>query len=76
MDDKPSKIALGIRIAKKTLSIVWQNIAVSVGIKLFVLIPNIFLGEESVPIWLAVFADAGVCILAVLNATRALHTKK
>ena len=76
MDDRPSKVALAISIAKKTFSIVWQNVILSVGIKLFVLIPNIFLGEESVPIWLAIFADTGVCILAVLNAARALRIKK
>lgn len=76
IDDKPSKVALAIKIAKKTLSIVWQNIILSIGIKLFVLIPNIFLGEESVPIALAIFADVGVCLLAILNATRALIVKK
>ena len=76
MDDKPSKVALAIKIAKKTLSIVRENIILSVGIKLFVLIPNIFLGEESVPLWLAIFADVGVCLLAVLNATRAFYIPK
>jgi len=76
MDDKPSKVSLAIRTAKKTLSIVWQNIILSVGIKLFVLIPTIFSGEESVPIWLAIFADVGVCLLAVLNATRTLHVQE
>lgn len=76
MDDKPSKITRAIGIAKKTLSIVRQNILLSVGIKLFVLIPNIFLGEGAVPLWFAVFADVGVCILAVLNATRTLYYKK
>ncbi len=76
IDDRPSKVALAIQIAKKTLSIVWQNIILSVGIKLFVLIPNIFLGQASVPIGLAIFADTGVCILAVLNAARALRIKK
>lgn len=76
MDDKPSKVALAIKIAKKTLAIVRENIFLSVGIKLFVLIPNIFLGEESVPLWLAIFADVGVCLLAVLNATRAFYIPK
>ena len=76
IDDKPSKVALACRIAKKTLGIVWQNIFFSVGIKLLVLIPNIFLGEESVPLWLAIFADVGVCLLAILNAARALHIRK
>ncbi len=76
MNDKPSKVALAMKIAKKTLAIVWQNIYLSVGIKLFVLIPNIFRGEESVPLWLAVFADVGVCLLAVLNSTRAFYIPK
>ena len=75
-DDKPSKVALAIRIARKTMGIVWQNIILSVGIKLFVLIPNIFLGEESVPLWLAIFADVGVCLIAILNATRTLTIRK
>ncbi len=75
-DDKPSKVALAIRIARKTMAVVWQNIILSVGIKLFVLIPNIFLGEESVPLFLAIFADVGVCLLAILNATRTLTIKK
>ncbi len=76
MDDKPSKVALAIKIAKKTLAIVRENIILSVGIKLFVLVPNIFLGEESVPLWLAIFADVGVCLLAVLNSTRAFYIPK
>lgn len=76
MDDNPSKIPLSVRIAKKTFGILWQNVILSIGIKLFVLIPNIFLGEESVPLALAIFADVGVCLIAILNATRALHIKK
>ncbi|MBR3837631.1 MAG: heavy metal translocating P-type ATPase [Clostridia bacterium] len=74
--DKPSKLAHGITIAKKTLRIVWQNVILSIGIKLFVLIPNIFLGEESIPLFLAIFADVGVCLIAILNATRTLRTKE
>ncbi len=76
IDDKPSKIALAIRIARKTLRIVWQNIVLSLGTKLAVLIPNIFLGEESIPIGFAIFADVGVCLIAILNATRTLHIKE
>ena len=72
MDDKPSKVPLAVRIAKKTIAIVRQNIILSLGVKLLVLIPNIALGEESIPIYLAVFADVGVCLLAILNAARAL----
>lgn len=76
IDDKPSKVALAIRIAKKALNIVYQNIVLSIGIKVLVLLLNIFLGEAGVPIALAVFADVGVCIIAVLNATRTLIIKK
>lgn len=76
IDDQPSKVALALRFAKKTMRIVWENVILSLGIKLFVLVPTIFAGEEAVPLALAVFADVGVCLLAVLNATRALHIKK
>ena len=76
MDDKPGKVAAAVRHARKTLSIVWQNIVFAIGVKLAVLIPNILLGEGSVPLWLAIFADVGVCLLAVLNSARALHVKK
>jgi len=76
IDDKPSKVTLAIRIARKTLRIVKQNIILSIGVKLLVLIPNLFLGEESIPIFLAIFADVGMCLIAVLNATRALRIKK
>ena len=76
MDDKPSKVALAVRHAKKTLSIAWQNIVFAIAVKLAVLIPNILLNEEAVPLWLAIFADVGVCLLAVLNSARALHVKK
>ena len=73
IDDRPSKLVTALLVAKKTLSIVWQNVILSVGIKLTVLIPNIFWGEESVPAFLAVFADVGICLIAVLNSTRALR---
>lgn len=73
MEDKPAGVARAVRIARKTMGIVWQNILLSVGIKLVVLIPNLFF--LNVPIALAVFSDVGVLFLAVLNATRALRTK-
>jgi Cd2+/Zn2+-exporting ATPase len=76
IDDKPSKLVLAIRIAKKTMGIVKQNMILSIGIKLTVLLPNLFLGEGSVPLFLAIFADVGVCLLAVLNATRALRIRE
>ena len=70
MDDKPSKIALAIRIARRTLSIARQNVAFAIGVKVAVLILAA-LGIATM--WLAVFADVGVTVLAVLNAMRALH---
>ena len=70
MDDKPSKIALAIRIARRTLSIARQNVAFAIGVKVAVLILAA-LGIATM--WLAVFADVGVTVLAVLNAMRALR---
>ena len=72
MDDKPSKIASAIRIARKTMRIVWQNIVFALGVKGICLILGA-LGIASM--WTAIFADVGVMIIAVLNATRALYIK-
>ena len=72
MDDDPLKIAKAIRISRKCLRIVYQNIAVAIGVKLLCL-ALVALGFANM--WLAVFADVGVMILAVLNAVRALFTK-
>ena len=69
MDDKPSKIALAIRIARRTLKIARQNVWFAIGVKVAVLILATF---GLATMWLAVFADVGVTILAVLNAMRAL----
>jgi len=69
MDDKPSKIALAIRIARRTLKIARQNVAFAIGVKVAVLILATF---GFATMWLAVFADVGVTVLAVLNAMRAL----
>ena len=69
MDDKPSKIALAIRIARRTLSIARQNVAFAIGVKVAVLI---LAAVGIATMWLAVFADVGVTVLAVLNAMRAL----
>ena len=69
MDDKPSKIALAIRIARRTLSIAHQNVWFAIGVKVAVLILATF---GIATLWLAVFADVGVTVLAVLNAMRAL----
>lgn len=71
MDDDPSKIALAMRISRKTLKIVHQNIVFALAVKLACLL----LGAVGlVGMWWAIFADVGVMILAVLNATRALAT--
>ena len=70
MDDKPSKIATAIRIAKRTLGIARQNVVFSIGVKVGVLL---LATCGLATLWLAVFADVGVMVLAVLNATRALH---
>ena len=72
MDDDPAKIALAMRIARRTLSIVYQNIVFALGVKGICLILGA-LGIASM--WTAIFADVGVMIIAVLNATRALYTK-
>ena len=70
MDDKPSKIALAIRIARRTLSIARQNVWFAIGVKVAVLILATF---GLATMWLAVFADVGVTVIAVLNAMRALR---
>ena len=71
MDDKPSKIAVAIRVARKTLRIVRQNIVFALGVKLLVLA----LGAVGLAnMWEAVFADVGVSVIAILNAMRALRT--
>ena len=72
MDDDPMKIAKAIKISRKCLGIVYQNIVFAIGIKLACLL-LVALGLASM--WLAVFADVGVMILAVLNAIRALFVK-
>ena len=73
MDDDPMKIAKAIRISRKCLRIVYQNIVFAIGIKLVCLA----LGAVGIAnMWLAIFADVGVMILAVLNAIRALFVKK
>lgn len=72
MTDEPSKIALAMRISRKTLGIVKQNIVFALGVKILVLILAAF-GIANM--WLAVFADVGVAVLAILNAMRALYVK-
>ena len=70
MNDKPSKIVTAIKIAKKTKEIVWQNITIAFAIKIVVMALGLF-GDATM--WEAVFADVGVALLAVLNATRVLR---
>ena len=73
MDDDPMKIAKAVKISRKCLRIVYQNIVFAIGIKLICLI----LGAVGIAnMWLAIFADVGVMIIAVLNAIRALFVKK
>jgi Cd2+/Zn2+-exporting ATPase len=71
MDDRPSKIATAIRIARRTLGIARQNVIFAIGVKVAVLILATF---GLATMWLAVFADVGVTVLAVLNAMRALRS--
>jgi Cd2+/Zn2+-exporting ATPase len=70
MDDNPSKVASAIRIARRTLRIARENIWFAIGIKVLVLLLAA-LGIATM--WMAVFADVGVTVLAVLNAMRALR---
>lgn len=73
MDDKPSKIAEAIRVSRKTLRIARQNIIFALAVKLLILV----LGAIGIAnMWEAVFADVGVSVLAILNAMRALSSKK
>jgi len=72
MDDDPAKITLAMRIARRTLNIVHQNIVFALGVKAVCLV----LGAAGIGgMWIAIFADVGVTVLAVLNAVRALYTK-
>lgn len=72
MDDEPRKIALAIKIARRTIRIAHENVSFAIGVKVAVLLlATIGLGT----MWMAVFADVGVTVLAVLNAMRALKVK-
>ncbi len=73
MDDDPRKIALAVRIARRTIGIANQNVAFAIGVKVAVLLlATVGLGT----MWMAVFADVGVTVIAVLNAMRALQKNK
>lgn len=73
MDDDPLKVSKAIKIAKKCMHIVYENIYFAIGIKVITLILGAFGYAE---MWLAIFADVGVMIIAVINAIRALRVKK
>ena len=73
MDDDPRKIGTAIRMSRKCLRIVWENIIMALGIKGLCLILGIF---GIVNMWLAIFADVGVMVLAVLNAIRAMYAPR
>lgn len=73
MDDKPSKLADAIRIARRTLAIVRQNIVFALAVKFLVLALS---AAGVANMWEAVFADVGVSVIAILNAMRALKTVK
>ena len=72
MTDELSRLPLAIRIARKTMAIAKQNIVFSIAIKILILALSLL---TDIGLWLAVFADVGVCMLAILNSLRALHTK-
>ncbi len=72
MDDKPAKVALAIAIARRTIGIAMQNVWFAIGVKLLVLA---LAAVGAATMWMAVFADVGVTVLAVLNAMRALRTE-
>ena len=73
MDDKPSNISKAIRLARKTMRIVWQNIVFALGIKIVILV---LAAVGIANMWLAVFGDVGVAVLAILNAMRAMSVSK
>jgi len=70
MDDRPTQVARAVRVSKKTMRIVWQNIVFALGVKFAVLI---FAALGIANMWMAVFADVGVAVIAILNAMRAMR---
>ena len=72
MDDKPTSIAKAIRIARKTMGIAHQNIVFAIGVKVLILV---LAAIGIANMWLAVFGDVGVAVLAILNAMRAMNVK-
>ena len=73
MDDKPSKIAESVKLSRKTMRIVWENIVFALAVKMIILV----LGALGIAnMWLAVFGDVGVLIIAILNAVRCMRVKE
>ena len=73
MDDKPSNIARAVRLARRTMAIVWQNIVFAIGVKVLILVLAAF---GIAGMWIAVFGDVGVAVIAILNAMRAMDVKR
>ncbi len=73
MDDRPSKIAQAMRVARKTMRIVWQNIVFALGVKVLILL---LAAVGIANMWLAVFGDVGVAMIAILNAMRCIRVEK
>ncbi len=73
MDDRPSNIARAMRVARKTMRIVWQNIVFALGVKILIL-ALAAMGVANM--WLAVFGDVGVAVIAILNAMRAMRVER
>ena len=73
MDDKPSNIARAVRLARRTMAIAWQNIVFAIGIKILILVLAAF---GIAGMWLAVFGDVGVAVIAILNAMRAMDVRR
>jgi Cd2+/Zn2+-exporting ATPase len=75
MGDSLSKIPVGIRVARKALKLAKENIAFSLVVKTIILVLVVFLNKE-LPMWIAVFGDVGVAIIAIVNSLRAMIVKK
>ena len=73
MDDAPSKLSLAVRLSRRTMKIVWQNVIFALAVKALVLVLG---ATGDANMWIAVFADVGVLVLAILNAMRALLVPK
>ncbi|MGN0080062.1 MAG: heavy metal translocating P-type ATPase, partial [Eggerthellaceae bacterium] len=70
MDDDPQGVALAIQVARKTMRIVWQNIVFAIGVKVAIML---LAAAGIANMWLAVFGDVGVAVLAILNAMRCMN---